>query len=164
MQELTAAQKKKLKKKAKDKAKKADDKEGTGKKGPAKKESAAVRKLREDLERQKAEQEAAQKAEEERIRQVSFWLRLKILCPDKRLSQKFNTVTFASPSAPGSEKALSQLIGGGTSLILRRSCECSNNAVYLSHQVMPTAASASACRTTLKGLLVRLGIKFCHAS
>ena len=70
LQELTAAQKKKLKKKAKEKAKKADDKEGTGKKGPAKKESAAVRKLREDLERQKAEQEAAQKAEEERIRQV----------------------------------------------------------------------------------------------
>ena len=73
LQELTAAQKKKLKKKAKEKAKKADggDKEAGGKKGPAKKESAAVRKLREDLERQKAEQEAAKKAEEERLRQVA---------------------------------------------------------------------------------------------
>lgn len=69
---MTAAQRKKLKKKQKEKAKKAEggDKDAPAKKGPAKKESAAVRKLREDLERQKAEQEAAQKAEEERIRLV----------------------------------------------------------------------------------------------
>lgn len=87
MQELTAAQRKKLKKKAKDKAKKTDDKEGTGKKGPAKKESAAVRKLREDLERQKAEQEAAKKAEEERILQVPLCNKSKSLC------QNFQQIT-----------------------------------------------------------------------
>lgn len=73
LQELTAAQKKKLKKKAKDKAKKADGDEG-GKKGPVKKESAAVRKLREEMERQKAAEEAAQRAEEERIRKVQPFL------------------------------------------------------------------------------------------
>ena len=62
-----------MKKKAKDKAKKSGDadEDGPAKKGPAKKESAAVRRLREEMERQKAAQEALQKAEEERIRNVS---------------------------------------------------------------------------------------------
>lgn len=78
VQELTAAQKKKQKKKAKEKAKKAGDidEDAPMKKGPVKKESAAVRRLREEMERQKAAHEAAQKAEEERIRLVFISFRL----------------------------------------------------------------------------------------
>jgi hypothetical protein len=79
-QELTAAQKKKLKKKAKEKEKKkgggAEGEEGEEgaevkkDKKPAKPQSAAVRRLQEELERKRIAEEQRIREEEERIRQV----------------------------------------------------------------------------------------------
>ena len=79
-QELSAAQRKRLKKKAKAKGGKAEpadeepaeeaSKKG-GKKAPAGKGvSAAVRKMQEQVEARRAAEEAAREAEEERIRKV----------------------------------------------------------------------------------------------
>jgi hypothetical protein len=83
-QELTAAQKKKLKKKAKEKEKKkgggAEGEEGEEgaeakkDKKPAKPQSAAVRRLQEELERKRIAEEQRIREEEERIRQVRIRL------------------------------------------------------------------------------------------
>lgn len=84
MQELTAAQKKRLKKKGKDKAKKAGG-EDEGEDAPAeaaapskgkkaaggKKVSAAVRKMQEEVEARRAAEEEAARIQEERMRAVS---------------------------------------------------------------------------------------------
>ena len=90
LQELSAAQRKRLKKKAKAKGGKAEpadeepaedtsSKKAGGKKAGGKAVSAAVRKMQEQVEARRAAEEAARLAEEERIRKVG--LRLVTGCP-----------------------------------------------------------------------------------
>ncbi len=86
MQELTAAQKKRLKKKGKDKAKKAGDDDDADADEPAaaatpakgkkaaggKKVSAAVKKMQEEMEARRAAEEEADRIEAERVLAVSM--------------------------------------------------------------------------------------------
>ena len=85
LQELTAAQRKRLKKKAKAKGGKAEaadeepaedtsSKKAGAKKAGGKPVSAAVRKMQEQVEARRAAEEAARLAEEERIRKVGLML------------------------------------------------------------------------------------------